>query len=90
MSFLTVQRLSKAYKKQEVIQDLSFTVDRLETLVVFGPSGAGKTVLLRLIAGMIRPDRGNIIVDGRDITDLNPEHRGISAWRSRISRSIRI
>jgi multiple sugar transport system ATP-binding protein len=75
MSFLTVQRLSKAYKKQEVIQDLSFTVDRLETLVVFGPSGAGKTVLLRLIAGMIRPDRGNIIVDGRDITDLNPEHR---------------
>ncbi len=75
MSFLTVEHLSKSYKKQAVIRDLSFTVDKLETLVIFGPSGAGKTVLLRLIAGMIRPDRGTIIVDGRDITDLNPEDR---------------
>jgi multiple sugar transport system ATP-binding protein len=75
MPFLTVDRLAKAYKKHEVIRDLSFTVDPLETLVIFGPSGAGKTVLLRLIAGMIHPDRGTIIAGGRDITDLNPEQR---------------
>jgi multiple sugar transport system ATP-binding protein len=75
MPFLTVDRLAKAYKKHEVIRDLSFAVEPLETLVVFGPSGAGKTVLLRLIAGMIHPDRGTITAGGRDITDLNPEQR---------------
>jgi multiple sugar transport system ATP-binding protein len=75
MAFLTVDHLSKAYKKREVINDLSFDVAPLETLVIFGPSGAGKTVLLRLIAGMIHPDRGTITVGGRDITDLNPEDR---------------
>jgi multiple sugar transport system ATP-binding protein len=75
MPFLIVDRLAKSYKKQDVIRDLSFAVEPLETLVVFGPSGAGKTVLLRLIAGMIHPDRGTIIAGGRDITDLNPEQR---------------
>ena len=75
MPFLTVDRLAKAYKKHEVIKDLSFAVEPLETLVIFGPSGAGKTVLLRLIAGMIHPDRGTITAGGRDITDLNPEQR---------------
>jgi multiple sugar transport system ATP-binding protein len=73
--FLTVDRLAKSYKKHAVIKDLSFTVEPLETLVIFGPSGAGKTVLLRLIAGMIHPDRGTITAAGRDITDLNPEQR---------------
>ncbi|MCQ8239350.1 ABC transporter ATP-binding protein [Rhizosaccharibacter radicis] len=78
MSFLSIDRLSKSYRKNEVIRDLSFAVDRGEFLVVFGPSGAGKTVLLRLIAGMVRPDRGRVLLGGSDITDDNPEQRDIA------------
>ena len=56
---------------------LSFEVGRGEFFVILGPSGAGKTVLLETIAGIYRPTGGKILVDGRDITRLPPEMRGV-------------
>ena len=56
MPFLEITGLSKSFKNQEVIRDLSLEVEKGEFLVIFGPSGCGKTVLLRLIAGMMQPD----------------------------------
>ncbi len=56
---------------------LSFEVGRGEFFVILGPSGAGKTVLLETIAGIYRPTGGEIVVDGRDITRLPPEMRGV-------------
>ncbi|BEP17384.1 hypothetical protein PYJP_07360 [Pyrofollis japonicus] len=53
-------------------------VGRREYLVVLGPSGVGKTVLVLTIAGIIRPRRGRIVIDGRDVTHLPPEERGIA------------
>ena len=77
MSFLAIEHLRKSYRRTSVIDDLSFSVRRGEFLVVFGPSGSGKTVLLRLIAGMVPPDGGRVVIDGRDITDDEPDRRDI-------------
>jgi phospholipid/cholesterol/gamma-HCH transport system ATP-binding protein len=54
-----------------VINNLSLTVARGETKVVIGRSGVGKTVLLRNIVGLVRPDRGSIKINGEEVTDLN-------------------
>ncbi|MCX7682713.1 MAG: ATP-binding cassette domain-containing protein [Anaerolineae bacterium] len=57
--------------------ELTLEVAAGEYFVVLGPSGAGKTVLLETIAGIHRPCRGRIFIDGRDVTDLPPEKRGV-------------
>ena len=63
----------KNFEMVEVLRGVSFTVSKGETLVVMGGSGTGKTVLLRLIAGLIRPDAGQIGVFGRNIEHLTEE-----------------
>ena len=63
----------KNFEMVEVLRGVSFTVSKGETLVVMGGSGTGKTVLLRLIAGLIRPDAGEIRVFGRNIEHLTEE-----------------
>ena len=77
MSRLDVKNITKKYNKDTVLDDISLSVGSAETLVLFGPSGAGKTVLLRLIAGVIEPDQGQILIDGEDVTDIEAEHRGV-------------
>jgi polar amino acid transport system ATP-binding protein len=57
---LTVKNLSKSFDGQKVIDDVSFTLGKRETLVVVGPSGEGKTTLLRLLSGLETPDSGTI------------------------------
>lgn len=59
------------------LKDIDFDVKDSETLVVLGPTGAGKTVLLELIAGFRSPSQGSILIDGRDITGLPPEKRKV-------------
>jgi len=59
------------------LHDVSFTVEEGEYVCLAGPTGAGKTVLLECAAGLHRPDRGRVLLNGRDITDLPPERRGI-------------
>ena len=63
----------KNFEMVEVLRGVSFTVSKDETLVVMGGSGTGKTVLLRLIAGLIRPDAGQIGGFGRNIEHLTEE-----------------
>lgn len=74
---LALENIVKAFKKDVVLDGVSLSVGRGETLVLFGPSGAGKTVLLRLIAGVIEPDAGTITIKGRDMEGVEPEDRGI-------------
>jgi len=57
------------------LRDLSLGIDKGEYWVILGPSGCGKSVLLQTIAGFFSPERGRILVDGRDITALPPEKR---------------
>ncbi len=60
-----------------VLRDIDLTVNDGEYLVILGPTGAGKTVLLEYIAGMYRPDTGAVFVDGVDITAADMEMRNI-------------
>jgi phospholipid/cholesterol/gamma-HCH transport system ATP-binding protein len=62
--------LWKAFGENEVLRGVNLNVDDGETLVVLGPSGCGKSVLLKHIIGLMKPDRGSILVEGRDITRM--------------------
>ena len=60
----------KAFGKQVVLDQVDFEVREGETVALLGPSGTGKSVLLKHIIGLIRPDRGEIIVDGKNVALL--------------------
>ena len=64
--------------REQVLRGIDLCVEKGDYLVVLGPSGSGKTTLLRVIAGLIEPERGMIIVDGRDVTRVPPWRRGVA------------
>ena len=74
---LQLKNIKKKFKSDNVIDGVTLSVESGETLVLFGPSGAGKTVLLRLIAGVIEPDLGEIWIIGQNMKGVEPEERGI-------------
>jgi branched-chain amino acid transport system ATP-binding protein len=65
---LTVKNLNKSFGKVAAVHDLSFDVDQREILGIIGPNGAGKTTLFNLITGEVKPDEGEVIFNGKDIT----------------------
>ena len=65
---VTINKVSFAYGRQTVLQDISFTADAGDFVCLLGPSGCGKSTLLRLIAGLDKPAQGSITVDGKQIT----------------------
>lgn len=67
---LEVKGLRKSYRKRPVIRDVSLRLDRGEVVALLGPNGSGKTTCFYAIAGLIRTDGGQVIVDGRDVTTL--------------------
>ncbi len=75
---LELVNVSKSYGKINVIKDMSITVETGEFFVVLGPSGTGKSTLLKLIVGIEQPDEGQILIDGRDVTKLPPNKRNIA------------
>ena len=70
---IEVIELEKGFETGEVLRGVSFALHRAETLVVMGGSGSGKTVLLRLVAGLIRPDAGQIRLFGQSLEALAEE-----------------
>lgn len=77
MSQLAIKSLSKAYGAFKVFDGLNLAADAGEIVVIFGGSGTGKTILLRLIAGVEEPTAGAIEIAGHDVSDIAPEHRGV-------------
>ena len=77
MSELRVEGLCKGWDFP-VVDRLDLSVAEGEFFVVVGPSGIGKTTLLRLIAGLERPDAGRVVVGGRDVTGLPPYRRNVA------------
>ena len=71
MATLTVSNLAKAYKGREVIKDVSLSLRSGEIVGLLGPNGAGKTTCFYMIVGIIRPDKGQICLDEKDITPLS-------------------
>lgn len=70
MSLLKVENLNVSYGKLQVLWDISLEVEKGELVALIGPNGAGKTTTLKTISGLIQPDTGCILIDGRDVTDL--------------------
>ncbi len=74
MSTLRATHLAKAYKKRQVISDLSVEVESGQIVGLLGPNGAGKTTAFYMIVGLVPPDKGTVTIDERDITHL-PMHQ---------------
>jgi phospholipid/cholesterol/gamma-HCH transport system ATP-binding protein len=68
---ITLEKVSMQFGAQRVLQDITLNIERGKTLVVIGESGCGKTVLLKLIIGLLRPTVGRVTFDGRVLADLN-------------------
>lgn len=77
MSALEALHLRKAFDAQIVLEDLSLRVQDAERFVILGPTAAGKTTLLRILAGLEYPDEGVIRVRERDVTRIAPERRSL-------------
>lgn len=77
MPTIELRRLTKKFGRTVAINDLSATIEGREFFVVVGPTACGKTTLLRLIAGLLRPDRGEILFDGEVVNDLPPRERRV-------------
>ena len=67
---LVVSHLRKSYRKRLVIRDMSMRLDRGEVVALLGPNGSGKTTCFYAIAGLITPEGGEVVIDGRDVTAL--------------------
>ncbi len=67
---LHVRNLRKSYKKRLVIRDVSLDLSRGEVVALLGPNGSGKTTCFYAIAGLVNPEAGQVIIDGRDVTAL--------------------
>ncbi len=73
-----LEGISKRFGHTQAVADLSLTVADGELLVLLGPTGAGKTTTLRLVAGLERPDAGHVRVAGRDVTHEPPASRDVA------------
>jgi phospholipid/cholesterol/gamma-HCH transport system ATP-binding protein len=67
---ISCRRLEKTFDGNAVLENLDLDIHRGETLVILGHSGSGKSVLLKHLNALLLPDRGSIVVDGRDVTKL--------------------
>lgn len=75
---LVLTGVAKRFGAVDVVKDIDLGVDPGELVVVVGPSGCGKSTLLRLIAGLEAPSAGQILIGGRDVTQVPPARRGIA------------
>jgi phospholipid/cholesterol/gamma-HCH transport system ATP-binding protein len=80
---IVFDHVSIAFGDHVVLDDVSFHVNRGETLCILGRSGVGKSVSLRLLLGFLRPDSGSIRVEGQEITNLDEE--GLRSIRKRVT-----
>jgi len=79
---IEIAHLRKAFGSKVVLSDFNLTIHKGENLVVMGKSGIGKTILIKCIIGLIKPDGGLLKVFGQDISKLN--HRDLDELRTRI------
>jgi len=74
---LSLEKIRKAFSAKDVLNDVSLNVETGELLAILGPSGCGKSTLLRVVAGLLRADRGTVRIAGRGMDGVPPRDRGI-------------
>ena len=75
---LSVKNLTKIYEDKTVVDNVEFELEKGKMLCILGPSGCGKSTILNMIGGFVKPNSGQIILDGEDITNLTAEKRDIT------------
>ena len=70
MPIIELRHIDKSFGGRQVLRDMSIDVEQGESLVIVGGSGTGKSVTLKHIIGLLRPDRGEVLIDGQDITRM--------------------
>lgn len=75
MALLSVDHISKVYKKRRVVDQANFAVQSGQVVGLLGPNGAGKTTSFYMAVGLIRPDSGRVVLNGRNITRLSMHRR---------------
>jgi multiple sugar transport system ATP-binding protein len=78
MATVEARRISKHFDEVRAVDGIDLTAGEGEFLVLLGPSGCGKTTLMRMIAGLEQPTHGDIVIDGKIVTDLPPRARNIA------------
>src|SRR6266404_7585044 len=76
MAFLELKNVSKGFGGAAVLQNINLTLEKGEFVAIIGFSGAGKTALISLIAGLLRPDNGTLTLNDLEITEPGPD-RGV-------------
>ena len=86
MTALEVSGISKSFGGVHAVRDVSFSVAAGEMLAMIGPNGAGKSTCFNMAGGQLRPDRGRVVLGGRDITGTPPR----AIWRLGVGRTFQI
>jgi phospholipid/cholesterol/gamma-HCH transport system ATP-binding protein len=76
VEMIKVENICKRFKNKRVLCGVSFDVREGETLAIIGSSGTGKSILLKTISGLIKPDSGSVEIDGKDITKISAKNLG--------------
>jgi len=72
MNMLEVKNLFKEFDGIKAVDNLTFEIKKNSIIALVGPNGSGKTTVFNLISGFLRPDRGQIFFNGKEITSLSP------------------
>ncbi len=80
---IEIQNLYKKFNNSPVLNDLSLSINKGQTCVIIGRSGCGKSVLLKHIVGLLRPDQGKVLINQKEVAALNELELGV--LRSKIS-----
>ena len=76
---LELKEIKKSFaQEEEVLQGISLEIGQGEFITLLGASGCGKTTTLRIIAGLETPDSGSVFLDGKDVTNLEPNQRNVN------------
>lgn len=75
---LELKGISKSFGTTDVLRDIDLSIERGEFITFLGASGCGKTTTLRIIAGLEMPDKGRVILEGKDVTMLEPHQRDVN------------
>ncbi|MBP5270077.1 MAG: ABC transporter ATP-binding protein [Clostridia bacterium] len=75
---IELRAISKSFDGEQVLKSIDLDIHKKEFITLLGPSGCGKTTTLRIIAGFVTPDEGDVIFDGKKINDLPPYRRNVN------------
>ncbi|MBZ0216931.1 MAG: ABC transporter ATP-binding protein [Fimbriimonadaceae bacterium] len=89
MTILSIEKLGIDFGGVRAVDDITFAVPSGEITSVIGPNGAGKTTLFNMISGIYRPDRGRVVLDGRDVTGV-PTYKLAQMGMSRTFQNLQV